>query len=694
MSKPIASVGLFMATAASGMRGAGRLISSGRQRFQVPREAHLGVILAIMACGTLLYYADSIPLIETVESSLRLDLARRSVHRILSVLPVAYAAFIFGLPGGLLASSVIAALLLPRFFLVSSEAHEALVEVAAFLFIGAFVSWLIDVQNKEKARHQQTIVSLEWAQQELRAHVQVVEREEKRLSAINVVLGAVTASTELRDTLRLAMSKVSDAMGVEVSLLFLLDDDAKELSLEAYYGISDESAAGAKRLRVGEGASGRVAETGQPLVVRGGSQDVALCEGVGGPGRIETQLTVPLKSEGKVIGALCAATRSPREFTADETELLSAIGNTIGVAIVHARLDQRERETSEQLRQSEESYRGLFESATEAIIVHDLDGRIIAANTACEKLTGYTGAEMASMGIGRFLSRQGLETERRMVEKQLTGEAVDGPIELLLTKRDGTDAIVELKASLIFRGEQPVGVQAIVRDVTEQRRMQDNLRFYISEVLKAQENERLRIARELHDDTAQALTGLSRRLDMLADTLASNDNQPGQGIAEHLEELRAQSDRILEGVRRFSRDLRPPVLDDLGLLPAVKWLVTALEEQHGVAANIRVMGEQHRLPDDTELALFRVAQEALNNAARHAHASAVELAVDFRSDGISIAIADNGKGFEVPRAISDLAASGKLGIIGMQERVRLLGGTLAIHSEPGAGTSVVVTVPG
>lgn len=693
-SAPLTSAGLFMATAASRVRDVGRLVSANRQRAQVSDRTHLGVILAIMACGTFLYYADSTPLVETVESSLHLELARRSTHRILSILPVAYAAFVFGLRGGLLTSSAIAVLLLPRVFVISTDAHEALVEVAAFFFIGAFVSWLIDMQTQEKRRHQETIASLELAQQELQTHVQAVEREQKRLSAIGVVLGAVTASTELQDVLRLAMANVSDALGVEVSLLFLLDDDAQELSLEAYYGIPDESAVGAKRLKVGEGASGRVAETGEPLILVGGSEEAALCEGVEGPGRIETQLTVPLKSEGRVIGALCAATRRPREFTADEIELLSAIGNTIGVAIVHARLDQKKREASEQLRQSEESYRGLFENATEAIIVHDLDGKIVATNRACELLTGHTGAEMASMDIGRFLSGQGLETERRMVERQLAGEPVESPIELHLTKRDGTDAIVELTASLIIRGEQPVGIQAIVRDVTEQRRMQENLRFYVSEVLKAQEKERLRIARELHDDTAQALTGLSRRLDMLADTLTSSDDQPRQEIAERLEELRGQSDTILEGVRRFSRDLRPPVLDDLGLLPALKWLATSLEEQHGIAANIRVLGEQHRLPDDTELALFRIAQEALNNTAKYAGASAVELAVDFRSGGITLAISDDGKGFEVPRGITDLASSGKLGIIGMQERVRLLGGTLDIHSESGSGTSVTVTVPG
>jgi PAS domain S-box-containing protein len=669
------------------------LASSARERFQVLKEPHFWVILAIMTCGTIFYYADQIPWIDTVESSLRLDFARHSVHRILSILPVAYAAFVFGLAGGLLASSVIAALLLPRVFMVASEAEEAAIEVAAFLFIGAFVSWLIDVQNKEKARHKETIASLEWAQGELQSHIQAIENEERRLSAINAVLGVVTESLELKDILGLAMDKVSDVTGVEICLLFLLQEEAGELTLEAYHGIPDESAPAVETIKVGEGFNGRVAQTGEPLAVRDISRELARYRGVAGIGEIQAQLIVPLKSKGRVMGTLCAATRSLKEFTADEIELLSAIGNAIGVAIENARLYQKERETAKQLRQSEESYRGLFENATEAIFVHDLDGKIIAANSACEKLTGYTRAEMASMGIGRFLSGRGLEAVKEIVRRQLSGEAIEGPFELGLTRRDGTEAVVELMPSLIIRGERPVGVQAIVRDVTEQRRMQENLRFYLSQVLKAQEGERLRIARELHDDTAQALTGLSRRLDMLVDTLASRGNQLPKEIPERLEELREQSDRILEGVRRFSRDLRPPILDDLGLLPALKWLATALEEQRSIAANIRVLGEQHRLPDEAELALFRIAQEALNNVRKHSDASAVEVTVDFRGGGITMIVADNGSGFEPPRSTSDLAASGKLGLIGMQERVRLLGGTLAVHSEPGAGTRVVVTVP-
>ncbi len=657
---------------------------------RVLKEPHFWVFLTIISCGTLLYYADSIPFLDAVESSVRLDLARRSAHRILSILPVAYAAFAFGLTGGLLASIVIAALLLPRVFIESSDADQALIEVAAFLFIGIFVSWLIDVQNREKAQRRQTIESLEWTQGELHSHIEALENEERRLSAINAVLGVVTESLELRQVLGLAANKVRDVMRAEISLLFLLDEEAGELTLEAYYGISDEAVAELRRMKVGESFSALLAQNEKALAAGEASSDEAPRRDARTLEDVQAQLIVPLKSKGKVLGSLCVATRSPREFTAEEVGLLNAIGNAIGVAIENVRLYHKERQISEQLRQSEENYRGLFENATEAISVHGLDGRIIAANRACEQLTGYTREEMASMNISEFLSGQGLKAVQEAVEKQLDGETIEGPYETQLTKRDGTEAIVELMPSLIIRDGQPAGVQAILRDVTEQRRMQENMRFYISQVLKAQESERLRIARELHDDTAQALTGLSRRLDMLA----SGEKQVSPEIVERLDQLREQTDGILDGVRRFSQDLRPPVLDDLGLLPALKWLAVALEDQDGIAANIRVLGEQHRLPRDVELTLFRIAQEALSNVRKHSQASAVELTVDFSGGDIAMIVADNGKGFELPRSTSDLAASGKLGVMGMQERARLLGGTLTVQSEPDAGTSIIVTVPG
>jgi PAS domain S-box-containing protein len=656
---------------------------------QAAKEPHFWVILAIMSCGTVLYYADSIPVISGIESGLRLDFARHSAHRILSILPVAYAAFVFGLPGGLAATAVIAALLVPRAFVVPAEAEESLVEVAAFVFIGGFVSWLIDVQSREKHQHRKTISSLEWTQRELRSHIQALENEQRRLSAINTVLGAVAESLDLPDILNLAMDKVRSVMGVEISMLFLLDEEAGEITLEAYHGISSDYAHTVAKIKVGQGLNGRVARTGEPLVVKESHDTAISTTEAGKQENLQAQLIVPLKAKGKVVGTLCAATRRHKEFAAEEVELLSAIGNAVGVAIENARLYQKERRISARLRQSEEDYRGLFENSTEAILLHGSNGKIIAANRACEKLTGYTRLEMTGMDIGTFLSRMGSEAADELLARQRSGDQNGSSFELRLKKRDGAEAIVEVTHSMISRDGKPVGAQVILRDVTEQRQLQENMRFYLSQVLKAQESERLRVARELHDDTAQALTGLSRRLDMLA---SSKSDLPPDTL-KRLDELREQTDAILAGVRRFSQDLRPPVLDDLGLLPALKWLAVALEEQDGISANIRMLGDPRRLPRDAELTLFRIAQEALSNVRKHSQATAVELTLDFRDGGVSMTVADNGKGFSLQHATSDLASSGKLGVIGMQERARLLGGTLTVDSAPDEGTRITVSAP-
>jgi len=658
--------------------------------WKVLREPHFWILIAIITCGTILYYADSFPVINSLESGLRIDFARRSVHRILSILPVAYAAFVFGLPGGLTATTVVTALLLPRVFLSSSDPAEALIEVAAFAFIGAFVSWLIDVQNREKAQHRGTIASLEWTQRELRSHIEAVENEERRLSTINAVLSVLAESLDLRQMLYHAMDKVQEIMRVEKWLLYLLDEDSDELTLEAYHGVSKEFAELAKRIPVGEGLNGRVAQSGEPLATKDLSISAVLSSEIGARENVRAQLTVPVKSKGKVLGTLCAATGEPREFAPEEIELAVAIGNAIGVAIENAQLYEKERSALEQLRQSEEGYRGLFENATGAIEVHDLNGKIVNANKAFEKLTGYDSEELQGLEVTKFLAPKDVKAVEALLKAQYRGDAVENLVEFPLTRRDGSEAIVELMPSLIIRNGHPVGVQSIVRDVTEQRRMQENLRYYVSQVLKAQESERLRIARELHDDTAQALTGVSRRLDMLS---SSGADIPPE-IAQRLDELREQTDTILDGVRRFSQDLRPPVLDDLGLLPALKWLLIALEEQDGIGANTRILGEPRRLPRDSELALFRIAQEALSNVRKHSHASAVELTLDFRNDSVAMTVADNGNGFELPTATGDLAASGKLGLIGMQERARLLGGAIDMESKPGEGTKVVVSVPG
>ncbi|HXF74349.1 MAG TPA: GAF domain-containing sensor histidine kinase [Actinomycetota bacterium] len=218
------------------------------------------------------------------------------------------------------------------------------------------------------------------------------------------------------------------------------------------------------------------------------------------------------------------------------------------------------------------------------------------------------------------------------------------------------------------------------------RAERERLRSYVHEVTRAHEEERKHLARELHDTAAQDLVILQRGLDALAERLPPE-------AAQRVRELRSRAVDTLEGLRRLSRDLRPTVLDDLGLVPALEWLVADLERRTGIEARFRTSGAVRRLPAETEVALFRITQEALRNVERHAQARRVEVRVAFGDHEVRVEVRDDGCGFEVPAPLDRLALQGRLGLLGMRERAQLVGGTLAVRSAVGEGAEVAVTVP-
>ncbi|RLC59861.1 MAG: hypothetical protein DRI01_10905, partial [Chloroflexi bacterium] len=547
-----------------------------KQAFKTP---HLWIILIIMACGAVIYYADQIPLIQSVVAQAPLSLALYSTHRILSIIPVAYAAFIFRFRAGAIVAVFISLALLPRALVISPQTPEALTEIAAFLFIGLLISWLIDRQERMVHRLQST-------QQELQAHVRVIEQNEKRLAALNQISSTVSQSLKLGQVLSSAIDSVIDVMQVDVVLIFLLNEETGELTLAAHRGISEEFAQGVDKIKVGEGFNGEVAESGEPLFVEDASQDPRLTRTVVSKDKIGSELIVPLSSKERVNGTLCVAMHSRRWFQPWEVELLTVIGNQIGIAVENARLYQQQQVIAQELRLSEERYRGLFENASEAILVCSTAGRIISVNRACEQLIGYTQKELSTTTIDKLFSDMSQETVKRLFSEQLETAIARETEELRLTKKDGTDAFIQLKVSPLLRGNQVIGLQAIARDVTEERRLRQNMEYYISQITRAQEDERLRISRELHDDTAQVLAGLSRDLG----SLISAEEKLPKPVIQRLEKLHNMADSALEGVRRFSQDLRPSILDDLGLVPALEWLIADLEKEHGMTTKISITG--------------------------------------------------------------------------------------------------------
>lgn len=227
---------------------------------------------------------------------------------------------------------------------------------------------------------------------------------------------------------------------------------------------------------------------------------------------------------------------------------------------------------------------------------------------------------------------------------------------------------------------------SLIRDTQEKREL------YITNIIMAQEEERKRIARDLHDDTIQSLIAISRKLDSMISKISKSAARP-DGIQMQLEETWQLTEQTIKGVRAFSQDLRPSVLDDLGLVPAVEWLSDRMRKSLSIKTECQITGKIKRLPPDMELALFRIVQEALNNIVKHARASRVVIDINFRSDKLAISLHDNGKGFDPPLTIPEASKKGQLGIMGMKERSQLFGGKLEIYSVPGQGCTVSVEMP-
>ena len=650
------------------------------------RKPGFWLILVVLVLITLSHYREIFELpafLTYIISNLGLD--RHAFERILYLAPIVWAGFLFGWKGSVVTSLVALACMLPRAISISPYPADALFEASAVFIVGNVLAISFNALRKEREYRSQ----LEVTRQELQDHVQVIQENEERLAALHQISSTVSQSLELSQVLNSAIDSVIDVMQVDIALVFLLDEEAGELALAAHRGVSAKFVQGMGKLKLGEGFNGRVAETGEPLYVEDASQDPGLSKVVVRREGIHSQLIVPLKSKGKVVGTLCVAARRQRQVLPEELELVTAIGNQIGVAVENARLFRQQQEVAEELRASEQRYRELFENARDAIWLHDLEENIVAANQACTTLTGYSLEELSGIKAGNLFAEGCVGNIKDMENPLLNGEALGNLSEAKIIRKDGTEAFVQLSTNPVFGDGQIVGFQHIARDVTEQKRMQENLRFYLKQVTRAQEEERKRISRELHDDTIQALVVLSRQLDACASREAglSQDNHL------RLEELRQQTNNIIQGIRRLSQDLRPAALDRLGLMPALEWLASDVAEYSGIATKVNVLGTEHRLPEEIELVLFRTTQEALRNVWRHSQATEAEITVEFDEKKTRITVSDNGKGFNLPRALGDLSRDGKLGLAGMQERTQLVDGTLTAQSQLGHGSSITVEVP-
>lgn len=413
-----------------------------------------------------------------------------------------------------------------------------------------------------------------------------------------------------------------------------------------------------------------------------------------GAGIVTTRhITGPLRQLVSVMDGIARGGRMQKIaiHTRDELQSLGDTFNVMTGQLEHA---------NEQLRESELRFRTIFRDAPIGIALSDSDGRFIQANPALEDMLGSPEQELRGRSFDEILTPSAAAVNGTMFREMASGRRNRYQTEITYRREDGRPAWMNVNVSRMHPDRSPYTI-LMMEDVTarketeqqlasaEQRRSADLRRFAVS-VQHAQEEERKRISRDLHDDLCQRLSGMKFQAEALEDDLPPTARR----AARALRDFRGELERSIGEVRRVSSDLRPSVLDDFGLVTALRILCKDFEKRHGTPTGFQVEeGSFAGRDPHLEIALYRIAQEALTNVARHAGASSVTLILLREGESLRLAVKDDGKGFDPQDAARVRGPGHGLGLISMRERSELLGGTFSVVSARDRGTTVEVHIP-
>jgi PAS domain S-box-containing protein len=533
---------------------------------------------------------------------------------------------------------------------------------------------------------------------DLLAREQAIRRETEILRDANFALTQDLSLERVLETLLDFLSQLVPYDSANVMLLSNGDSKITVSALRGYEQFQDEKATRAITFDANTNPLlQRIFVTKQSVVIPDTHREPDW-QWAKGADHVRSWLGVPLVTSGKVIGLYSVDKVTPNFFHAEHVRLAETLAARAASAIQNAQLFEQtqhyvkeleeriaERKRAEvALRESEERYRELFENAKDAIYVHDLKGNYIRVNRAAEELSGYSREEIVGHNFTEFIAKEHVSLVRQNFS-ELTREG-EASYEADVIGKDGRRVPVEISSRAIYENGVMVGVQGMVRDITERKLAQDALQMFSRQLIEAQEDERRRISRELHDQIGQILTAVKMNLYTVQRLCILPE--ASSYVKDNIDAV----DEALRLVRDLSVDLRPPVLDDLGLVTALRWYVDRYSKRTGLNVEVIIDLPDHneRFSRERETACFRIAQAALSNVARHAQASQVQVQLVKDENGLVLIVKDDGIGFNLKKRAPRAAT---LGLVSMQERAHAAGGAVEINSARSKGTEVRLTLP-
>jgi PAS domain S-box-containing protein len=368
---------------------------------------------------------------------------------------------------------------------------------------------------------------------------------------------------------------------------------------------------------------------------------------------------------------------------------------TIEMALHRHRMEMKFKERMEKaLHESEDRYRQLVENISEGIVMQNQKGVITYANKRFLDMIGYTEEEVLGKPITRFLG--GGLLKRRELQEASKENDIRRATEVSWKRKDGDRIFTILSPKNIYdEKDQLKGRVSVLTDITDRRqaekdlhRSRELLRMLSRHLQTIREKESKRIAREIHDELGQQLTALKMDLSWISSKV-DPDDEDAKKFLQKINAMSSLVDNTIQTVQKISAELRPGLLDDLGLVPALEWLAQEFENQTNVQCRLQLHCEMVDLDPDCSTAIFRISQEALTNVYKHAKATRVNISLKEENDDLVLKIKDNGKGITA----DEVFGSTSLGLMGMRERVRPFGGAVNISGKPKKGTTLMVTLP-